>query len=77
MQGVHHPSEVDRAGGGDEGLAGHLPAEHALAVLVGRDATEDVDLDGLEVEQGHEVVECTHPAILASHPSRAPRGRRG
>ena len=42
---------VDRAGRGDERLAGDLAAEHPLAVLVGRAAAEDVDLDRLEVEQ--------------------------
>ena len=36
VQRVHEPAAfVDRAGGGDERLAGHLAAEHALAVLVG------------------------------------------
>src|SRR6188768_2777798 len=39
---------VDRSGGGDERLTGDLAAEHALAVLVGRATTEDVDLDRLE-----------------------------
>ena len=48
---------VDRAGRGDQRLPGHLAAEHPLAVLVGRAAAEDVDLDGLEVEQRHEIVE--------------------
>src|SRR5690606_5374568 len=49
---------VDRAGRGDERLAGHLAAEDALAVLVRRDAAEDVDLDRLEVEQLHQIVDC-------------------
>ena len=57
VQRVHRPVVVDGAGGGDEGLAGHLAAEHPLALLVGADAPEDVDLDGLEVEQRDEVVD--------------------
>ena len=57
---------VDGAGRGDERLAGDLAAEHPLAVLVGRAAAEDVDLDRLEREQGHEFVEGgLHGAILA------------
>ena len=48
---------VDGAGRGDERLAGDLAAEDALAVLVGRAAAEDVDLDRLEREEGHEFVE--------------------
>jgi hypothetical protein len=53
------PPFVDGASGGDERLAGHLAAEDALAVLVRRAATEDVDLDRLEIEQRHQVVERT------------------
>ena len=43
--------------GGDERLARDLAAEDALAVLVGADAAEDVDLDRLEVEQLDERVD--------------------
>src|SRR5690242_2917576 len=45
-------SVVDGPPGGHEGLARDLPPEHALALLVGAHATEDVDLDGLEIEEG-------------------------
>ena len=54
---------VDRAGRRDEGLAGDLTAEDALAVLVGRAAAEDVDLDRLEREQRHEFVEGGHCVV--------------
>ena len=46
-----HPAVLDGAPGRHEGLPGHLAAEDALALLVGLGAAEDVDLDGLEVEQ--------------------------
>ena len=46
---------VDRAGRRDERLAGDLAPEHPLAVFVGLDAPEDVDLDRLEVEQVDQV----------------------
>jgi len=51
VQGVHLLAVLDRAPGGDQRLPGDLSAEHALALLVGAQAPEDVDLDGLEVEQ--------------------------
>ena len=54
MERVHDVAAVvavDRAGRGDEGLAGHLAAEDPLALLVRELAPEDVDLDRLEVEQ--------------------------
>ena len=52
-----HLAVFDGAPGGHERLAGHLAAEDALAVLVGLDATEDVDLDRLEVQQVDEEVQ--------------------
>ena len=36
VERVHRPARLHRAGGGHEGLARHLAAEHPLAVLVGR-----------------------------------------
>ena len=45
------PADLDGAAGGHEGLGGHLAAEDALALLVGVGPAEDVDLDGLEVEE--------------------------
>ena len=67
VQGVDDPPGLHGAGGGDERLTGHLPAEHALAVLVGGQPAEDVHLDRLEVEQLHEGIDGVlgHPAILA------------
>ena len=60
VQRVHVAARLHRASGGDERLAGHLAAEHALAVLVGGDAAEDVHLDGFEIEQVDQVVERVH-----------------
>ena len=63
---MHHAGwVVDGPGRGDERLAGDLPAEHPLALLVRRGAAEDVHLDRLEIEQGDEGVERGHAAILA------------
>ena len=56
MQRVHG-SLRDRPSRGDEGLARHLSAEDALTVLFRADAPEDVDLDGLEVEERAELVD--------------------
>jgi putative flippase GtrA len=57
---------VDGPGGGHEGLAGDLAPEHPLALHVGAVAPEDVDLDGLEVEEPDQVVDgrLSHPVIL-------------
>ena len=62
-------ARVDRAGRGDERLAGDLAAEHPLALLVGADAAEDVDLDRLEVEELDELVDrgLGHRPSLARH----------
>jgi hypothetical protein len=67
VQRVHHPPQLDRPRRRHEGLARHLPTEHALAVLVRRETPEDVDLDGLEVEQAAQGVDglLGHGAILA------------
>ena len=51
------PPLLHRAARGDQGLARHLPAEDALAILLGADAAEDVDLDRLEVEELAELVD--------------------
>ncbi len=51
MQRVHLQFVRHRPGRRHQGLARHLAAEHPLAVLVGAEPPEDVDLDGLEVEQ--------------------------
>ena len=66
MQRVHQSiGLVEGAGGGDERLTGDLAAEHALAVLVGRAAAEQVDLDPLEIEQRDQILEgIRHAAML-------------
>ena len=63
MQGVH-AAALDGAPRRHEGLGRDLAAEHALAALVGAHAPEDVDLDGLDVEQLDEEVQR-----VAHHPS--------
>ena len=68
------PVRLHGAPGGHEGLGGHLAAEDPLAVLVGAQAAEDVDLDGLEVEQVDQEVEVfAHGTIL---PGGVRRSRR-
>ena len=51
------PAVLDGASRRHQCLPGHLPAEHTLALLVGLDAPEDVDLNGLEVKQIDEEVQ--------------------
>ena len=53
VQRVHMAIGFHCACGSNEGLAGDLAAEHALAVLVGRDSTEEVHLDRFQIEQVH------------------------
>src|SRR5688500_16239508 len=61
---MDEPAGVDGAAGGDDSLARHLLAEHALPLLVRAAATEDVDLDGFEVEQIDQAGEgFAHPAV--------------
>ena len=72
MQRVHG-APVDGAPGGNEGLASHLAAEDPLAVLVGAHAPEDVDFDGLQVEQVDERLQRLAHGLSASGapPSRS------
>ena len=66
MEGVG-PTHLDGPSGRHQGLGRHLAAEHPLPLLVGADAAEDVDLDGLEIEQvDQEVKGFAH----APHPAR-------
>ena len=69
VQRVHVAADLDRSSGGHERLAGHLAAEHTLAVLVGGHAAEDVHLDRFEVEQVHEFVECSHATCIVAETS--------
>jgi hypothetical protein len=58
---------LDGASRRHEGLRGNLAAEHALAVLVRAHTSEDVDLDGLDVEELDEEVEgVAHLPILTA-----------
>ncbi len=62
MQRVNRAVARHGAPRGDQRLAGHLAAEHPLNRLVGRPATEDVDLDLLQVKQVKQFVQAvTHP----------------
>ena len=56
-------------------LGGHLASEHPLPVLVGADPTEDVDLDGLDIEELDEEIEgVAHDPIFAGgHKEQAVR----
>ena len=68
-----HPTVLDRAARRHEGLGGDLAAEDTLALLVGLDAPEDVDLNGFEVKQVDEEFQGrAHPPMFAGH--RAGRG---
>jgi hypothetical protein len=59
------PTHLDGPSGRHQGLGCHLAAEHALPLLIGADAAEDVDLDWLEIEQvDQEVKGFTHLPIL-------------
>ena len=48
---------VDRAIGGDQRLADHLPAEHALPADLRAHAAKQIHLERLDVENGEELVE--------------------
>ena len=69
MQGVHPAVVLHRPTRGHQGLARDLAPVDALALLVGAHAPEDVHLDGLEVEDGDQVVEGR---AHGRHPGRAP-----
>ncbi|GAA4962566.1 hypothetical protein GCM10023238_32330 [Streptomyces heliomycini] len=56
MQGMHGTVALRGAAGGDQGLAGHLAAEDPLEGFLRAAATEYVDLDLLQVEQGDEAL---------------------
>ena len=81
-----HAAPLDGAPRRHERLGRHLAPEHPLAVLVGAHAAEDVDLDGLDVEQlDEEVQRVAHHHILAGptatvspcRPSTSPKGSCG
>ncbi len=63
---------IDGSGGGDQRLAGDLATEHALTVLVGLHAAEDVDLDRLEVEQFDQILECVRHGGPCCHVGEPP-----
>ena len=73
------PAVLDGAARRHEGLGRHLAAEDPLALLVGLDPAEDVDLDGLEVEQvDQEVQGVAHgtTCIAGRSPTRPRSARR-
>ncbi len=60
------PPALDGSPCSHQRLGRDLTSEHPLAVLVGAHASEDVDLDGLEVEELHEKFErFAHRPILS------------
>jgi len=40
---------------GHQRLTGHLPSEDPLPVIVRRAASEDIDLNGLQIKQRHHI----------------------
>ena len=54
---------IDGPRGRHQRLSGDLSAEDALTVLLGRSSAEDVDLDGLEIQQGDEVVQSVEVRV--------------
>jgi putative flippase GtrA len=75
MERVHLAALFDRASGGHQGLSRHLPTEDALALLVGALASEDVDLDGFEVEETDERVEGVGHLLMVTRPRYSRRVR--
>ena len=65
MQRVRRPA-LDRAAGGDEGLADHLAAEHALPADLRAAAAIQVVLELLEVEDGEEIVDGAGHGVVAT-----------
>ena len=57
VQRVHHPVGVGGARRRDQGLAGHLAAEHPLQRRLGLPPAEQAVVDRLEVEQGQQLVD--------------------
>ena len=58
VQRMRRPAaHVDGAAGGDQRLADHLPAEHALPADLRRAAAEQVHLELLEIEDGEQVLD--------------------
>ena len=56
---------VDRAGGGDQRLADHLAAEHALPADLRAAAAEQIDLERFEIEDGQQVLDGgRHGAVI-------------
>ena len=73
MQRVWSPPLLHGPARGHQRLGRDLTAEHALAVLIGTHPPEDVDLDGLEVEEVDQKIEgFAHLPIL---PAGALTGR--
>jgi hypothetical protein len=66
VQRVNHAARlVDCSGCSYEGLPSHLAAKDSLAIFVRRLTTENVDLNGFEVEQSNQVLKgFTHPFIM-------------
>ena len=74
VQGVHH-SAIDGAARGDQRLTRHLPAEHALAILLRTAAAEDVHLELLEVEDLDEPIDgVRHAPLCHGRATVAPGG---
>ena len=70
---------LDRAAGGDQGLAQHLPPEDALRALLRAAAAEEVHLQLFEIEDSEQRIQRPTHARLRSRIRRslARRARRG
>ncbi len=66
-----------RAIGRDKRLPQHLPAEHALHPVLGRNAAENIDLDGLQIEQAEDFVDgCRCGNCHIAHIKRGSNARK-
>src|SRR5579862_3473262 len=58
VQGVRRPlcNRVDRTAGGNQSLADHLAAEHALPADLRRTAAKQIHLDRLKIKDGEQIL---------------------
>ena len=72
-----HLAVLHRAPGRHQRLSGHLAPEDALALLVGLDTPEDVDLNGFKVKQVDEEIQGrAHSPMFAGRRGGRRRARR-
>ena len=69
---MQHELALDAAGGGDDRLRGHLPAEDPLALGARLRTAVEVDLEALEVEQGRQLVGAARHQRPSQPPASSP-----